>query len=63
MTEQHNAGSSPDEPGAAGGTEVSEEAIAARAYEISLGEDASTPDENWQRAERELRERTGEASG
>jgi hypothetical protein len=63
MTEHRKAGSSPDEPGAAGGSEVSEEAIAARAYEISLGEDAGTPEENWQRAERELRERIGETSG
>ncbi len=30
------------------------EAIAARAYEISQGEDAGSPDENWLRAEHEL---------
>jgi hypothetical protein len=63
MKEQEKAGSSPAEPGAGAGTDVGEEAIAARAYEISLGEDAGTPEENWQRAEQELRERTGEASG
>lgn len=34
--------------------EVSEEAIARRAYEISQREDAGTSEENWKRAEREL---------
>jgi hypothetical protein len=28
--------------------------VARRAYEISLGEDAGTDEENWHRAEREL---------
>jgi hypothetical protein len=28
--------------------------IARRAYDISLGSDGGTPDENWHRAEREL---------
>jgi hypothetical protein len=37
--------------------------IARRAYEISQGEDAGSADENWHRAERELRaERDGGAS-
>jgi len=35
---------------------ISTEEIAMRAYEISLGDDAGTPDENWGRAERELSE-------
>jgi hypothetical protein len=38
-----------------GAGEVSEEAIARRAYEISQREDAGTPEENWRRAEAELR--------
>jgi hypothetical protein len=32
-----------------------EEAIRRRAYELSLGDDAGTPEDNWQRAEAELR--------
>ena len=39
---------------------VDEDAIRARAYEISQQEDAGTPEENWERAEREVR---GEAQG
>jgi hypothetical protein len=35
---------------------VDDQRIAARAYEISLGEDAGTPEENWERVERELRD-------
>jgi hypothetical protein len=31
------------------------DAIARRAYEISLSADGSTPERNWQRAEAELR--------
>ena len=31
-----------------------EEAIRRRAYEISRSEEAGTPEENWQRAEREV---------
>jgi len=31
------------------------EAIRRRAHEISLGDDAGTPEENWLRAEEELR--------
>jgi hypothetical protein len=33
-----------------------EQAIRRRAYEISQSEDAGTPEENWERAERELRD-------
>jgi hypothetical protein len=35
--------------------EFDEEACRQRAYEISQSEDAGTPEENWLRAERELR--------
>ena len=35
--------------------EVGHDAIARRAYEISQTDEAGTPEENWQRAERELR--------
>jgi hypothetical protein len=38
-----------DEPG------FDEEACRQRAYEISQSEDAGTPEENWIRAEQELR--------
>jgi len=34
---------------------ITDERIRERAYEISLGEAAGTPEENWQRAEAELR--------
>ena len=34
---------------------ISEEDIARRAYEISLGPEGGTDEENWLRAERELR--------
>jgi len=37
-----------------------EERIRRRAYEISQQEDAGTPDENWQRAERELADLEGD---
>jgi hypothetical protein len=37
----------------------SREAIARRAYEISLSSDGSTPETNWQRAEAELRNQQG----
>ena len=40
-----------------------EEAVRQRAYEISQREDAGTDDENWARAERELREEQTEAQG
>lgn len=35
--------------------EVDDEAIERRAYEISQGEDAGSVEENWRRAEEELR--------
>ena len=37
-----------------GGSGVIDEMIRQRAYEISLGADAGTPEENWERARREL---------
>lgn len=37
-------------------SEITDEMIAKRAYKISQSEDAGTPEENWERAERELRE-------
>jgi hypothetical protein len=40
----------------AGPPKITDEMIARRAFEISLTEPASKPEENWQRAERELRE-------
>jgi hypothetical protein len=36
--------------------QITEAMIARRAFEISLTDAASTPEENWERAERELRE-------
>jgi len=39
-----------------------EERIRRRAYEISQQEDAGTPEENWQRAERELTDLEGRDS-
>jgi len=39
--------------------EITHEMIARRAFEISLTDEAGTPEENWQRAERELREEAG----
>jgi hypothetical protein len=41
---------------AATAREVTEEEIARRAYEISESDESTTPEENWWRAERELRE-------
>jgi hypothetical protein len=38
------------------GAEITEAMIARRAFEISLTDDTGTPEENWSRAERELRE-------
>jgi hypothetical protein len=38
-----------------------EERIRRRAYEISQQEDAGTPEENWQRAERELADLEGDS--
>jgi len=36
--------------------DVAREDVARRAYEISQSAEAGTPEENWHRAERELRE-------
>ncbi len=60
MSDQQTEGQSKEDLGSKTGGEVSEEAIAARAHEISLGEGVGTAEENWQRAERELREASGE---
>jgi hypothetical protein len=43
-----------DLPGAETAGDDREERIRRRAYEISQQEDAGSPEENWQRAEREL---------
>ncbi|HEX2588168.1 MAG TPA: DUF2934 domain-containing protein [Gaiellales bacterium] len=43
-----------DLPGAETTGDDREERIRRRAYEISQQEDAGSPEENWQRAEREL---------
>jgi hypothetical protein len=40
---------------------VNDEAVARRAYEISQSHEAGSDDENWRRAEAELRD--GEGSG
>ena len=42
-------------------TPLDEERIRVRAYEISESDDSGTPEENWVRAEQELRE-AGDAS-
>ncbi|MBA3567235.1 MAG: hypothetical protein H0W31_10350 [Actinobacteria bacterium] len=60
MSDQQAEGSREEDVAPTGGDEISEEAIAARAHEISLGDDAGTAEENWQRAERELRQGSGE---
>lgn len=39
-----------------GGCPITDGMIARRAFEISLTDDKGTPEENWVRAERELRE-------
>jgi hypothetical protein len=44
-----------EEVPANGGTGVIDELIRQRAYEISQGEDAGSPEENWERAAQELR--------
>ena len=36
--------------------------IARRAFEIALTDDSSTPEQNWERAERELRAELSEAN-
>ena len=38
------------------GPKITDAMIARRAFEISLTERGTTPEENWARAERELRE-------
>ena len=38
---------------------ISQEAIARRAYEIAQGPEAGSDEENWLRAENELRRRSG----
>ncbi len=45
-----------DEQDGTGQGEIDDERIRERAYEISMREDAGTPEENWQRAEAELRD-------
>jgi hypothetical protein len=46
----------------AGEPEISDEDIRRRAYEISSGPDAGTEEENWIRAEEELRGSSGMTS-
>ena len=46
----------------AGPPKITDEMIARRAFEISLIEPDSQPEENWQRAERELREEAARQS-
>jgi hypothetical protein len=41
-------------------TAIRQEAIARRAYEISISPDGSTPESNWERAEAELRSQRGQ---
>jgi hypothetical protein len=45
------------------GDTVTDEQIAARAHEISQSEDAGSEEENWNRAERELRSAHEAAAG
>jgi hypothetical protein len=45
-----------------GRPKITEEMIARRAFEISLTEPDSRPEENWKRAERELREEAARQS-
>jgi DUF2934 family protein len=42
------------------GTEITVEQIRQRAYEISQGPDCGTEEENWHRAEQQLRAEAGE---
>jgi Protein of unknown function (DUF2934) len=49
-----------DLPGAETTGDDREERIRRRAYEISQQEDAGSPEENWQRAERELEQLEGD---
>jgi hypothetical protein len=43
--------------------EIGDESIAKRAYEISQRDDAATSEENWQRAEHELRDDAAASAG
>jgi hypothetical protein len=52
-TAKKRAAKAPASPSAA--SELSREEIARRAYEIAQGEDAGSDEENWLRAEAELR--------
>jgi hypothetical protein len=45
-----------DEHDSTGQGEISDERIRERAYEISMREEGGTPEENWRRAEAELRD-------
>jgi hypothetical protein len=42
---------------------ITDAMIARRAFEISLTDDTGTPEQNWARAERELREEAAAARG
>ena len=44
-----------EQAGTDGNGAISDERIRERAYEISLGTSGGTPEENWRRAEAELR--------
>lgn len=58
MTRQESeeiAGGEEAAPETVAADEVTEELIRRRAYEISQGEDAGTPEENWRRAEQDVR--------
>lgn len=46
----------------AAGPEITDAMIARRAFEISLTEGSTTPEENWSRAERELRDEAARAA-
>ena len=50
------AGKKPARKARARGPKLAPEVVAERAYLISLGESAGSPEENWLRAERELLE-------
>jgi hypothetical protein len=50
-----------EEPKQAEGGLLDEDAVARRACEISQSDEAGTPEENWARAERELRGEGSEA--
>ncbi|HSL12522.1 MAG TPA: DUF2934 domain-containing protein [Actinomycetota bacterium] len=52
-----------DEQTGRSGGEITDEQIRERAYEISQRQDAGTPEENWRRAEEELRGGTTEGAG